>query len=623
MAQSLVKLTLESNQYERGLKNAKKQLDDFTRAIGVNMKSLSGMALTAGAVTTALKVAKDAFNESRQMVDEWGRTMQSAQTLYSGFLNSLNTGDFSGFLNNMSRISQAARDAYDAVSDLQLLNEFNAGNMADARTGLTESIADFRSGSGSKESVLSAAENLKKELKRRQEAEKDAFEKIVTEEATKRGMAAEPLLNTLKGNYDDFVNLMHENLPDSYSKRTVAPTGMFGTFAGVQLGYNLSTRTSKAPGTDAERLSDFARNITPENMKKLQEYNVKYKQTANEIASTDKMVARILGGKTSTGGGGKGGINSSYAADSIAAQEALVAELTRKWKEAGAAVRDDYKTQLEAAKNELQNMLNPLGPQKALTAEDINGVSSVKAGNLTGSLLGPVAGLASDDLPQLLSPLQQINKEIEKTQYLMELSPTTDYYQNLKKHLEELQQKQNEFTGDVDTGGKDAANSFGKAANAIGAASQALNSIQDPSTRIMGIIGQAIATIAQGFANATTTASAGGIYAWIASLAAGGAAMMAAIGTIHSATGYAQGGLVDGKSFSGDNIPIMANAGELVLTKAMQTNLANQLRSRNEPVSSTPYITGELIFLGANNHTRANGQGEIVTTSMLKRMGLM
>ena len=62
MAQSLVKLTLESNQYERNLRNAQKQLNDFTRSIGINMKSLSGMALAAGAVTGELKVAKDAFS---------------------------------------------------------------------------------------------------------------------------------------------------------------------------------------------------------------------------------------------------------------------------------------------------------------------------------------------------------------------------------------------------------------------------------------------------------------------------------------------------------------------------------------------------------------------------------
>ena len=135
---SIVKLTLESNQYEKGIKNAQKSLNEFTRAVGINAKALSGMAVAGAAVTTALKVAKDAFSSSRDMVDEWGRTIQSAQSIYDGFLNALNTGDFSGFINNMGRITQAAREAYDAISDLQLYNAFNGPNMADARTGLTD-----------------------------------------------------------------------------------------------------------------------------------------------------------------------------------------------------------------------------------------------------------------------------------------------------------------------------------------------------------------------------------------------------------------------------------------------------------------------------------------------------
>ena len=76
MAQSLVKLTLESNQYEKGLKDAQRSLKDFTSAIGVNMKSLSGMALAAGAVTTAMKVAKDAFFKNEQQLDEWGAPLK-------------------------------------------------------------------------------------------------------------------------------------------------------------------------------------------------------------------------------------------------------------------------------------------------------------------------------------------------------------------------------------------------------------------------------------------------------------------------------------------------------------------------------------------------------------------
>jgi hypothetical protein len=70
------------------------------------------------AVGGAMKLAKDAFFASEQSLDEWGRTVASSESLYKGFLNALNTGDISGYLSNISQITQAARDAYNAMDEL-------------------------------------------------------------------------------------------------------------------------------------------------------------------------------------------------------------------------------------------------------------------------------------------------------------------------------------------------------------------------------------------------------------------------------------------------------------------------------------------------------------------------
>ena len=62
-----------------------------------------------------------------------------------------------------------------------------------------------------------------------------------------------------------------------------------------------------------------------------------------------------------------------------------------------------------------------------------------------------------------------------------------------------------------------------------------------------------------------------------------GATTAMEIATISSQqyTGYEQGGLVKGRGITGDNNLIWANAGELVLTRAQQANLASQLNSNN------------------------------------------
>ena len=91
-------------------------------------------------------------------------------------------------------------------------------------------------------------------------------------------------------------------------------------------------------------------------------------------------------------------------------------------------------------------------------------------------------------------------------------------------------------------------------------------------------------------------------------------------GIVRAAHGYA----VPGTNFSGDTTPILANAGELILNRAQQGNLASQLESKEtvSESSSKPYVSGQDIFLGTNNYLKSTGQGEIVTTKMLRQMGI-
>ena len=107
MANSLVKLTLESNQYEKGMRQAQKSWNDFTKGIGISMSKFTAAGAAIGAVTGALKVAKDAFFKNEQQLDEWGRVVQSSQSLYGSFLNTLNNGDFSGFFRNIDNVVKA------------------------------------------------------------------------------------------------------------------------------------------------------------------------------------------------------------------------------------------------------------------------------------------------------------------------------------------------------------------------------------------------------------------------------------------------------------------------------------------------------------------------------------
>ena len=173
-------------------------------------------------------------------------------------------------------------------------------------------------------------------------------------------------------------------------------------------------------------------------------------------------------------------------------------------------------------------------------------------------------------------------------------------------------------------------NLAGQSAMNFGAA---LQNIEDPSVKAAGQVLQAIASIALGFATASSQANTAGTgWGWLAWLAAGTAAMATTISTIHSLTGfqnggqvkrYANGGIADGMgggmisgtTYSNDQIPILANAGEVILNKAQQSTLAGQL-SNGDPSSRGQLIarvSGENIFIALENYLRRSGKGELAT----------
>ena len=147
-----------------------------------------------------------------------------------------------------------------------------------------------------------------------------------------------------------------------------------------------------------------------------------------------------------------------------------------------------------------------------------------------------------------------------------------------------------------------------------------MSGLKNPAIDIMTVIGQSIATIALAYAQnlAKDKTTSGNIWAFIAAAAAATISMATTIASIHSSTGYAQGGIVKGNSYSGDNIyggpDAMVNAGELVLTKAQQSTLASQLQDggmRNINLSGR--VVGEDIFISADRYARRSGRGSILT----------
>ena len=185
--------------------------------------------------------------------------------------------------------------------------------------------------------------------------------------------------------------------------------------------------------------------------------------------------------------------------------------------------------------------------------------------------------------------------------------------------IEKFQKKIQDSSKKTEKGWKDAAGSIGQLGSA-------LQKIEDPGVKAVGTVVEAVASAALGFAQASKGPFTNP-WEWIAFAASGLATMITMITTIHQATGMANGGIVKaangafipGNNYSGDNVfagNAWVNSGELVLNRAQQGNLAEQLEdSRNNAVgNSHPYVSGELIYLGVNNYLKRSGRGEIVTS---------
>ena len=177
---------------------------------------------------------------------------------------------------------------------------------------------------------------------------------------------------------------------------------------------------------------------------------------------------------------------------------------------------------------------------------------------------------------------------------------------------------------DVTTGGvqqaeqaaKGTADAWQNAVAAVNNVGSALQQIEDPAAKVSGIVMQAVANIALGFAQAAASPATGaaGVFGWIAAATAGVATMVATIATIKSATsgGFANGGIVPGNSFSGDNLRTSdygINAGELILNRAQQASIAGQLQGG---AAQTVHVTGEIsgtnILLVASNTAKQMGK---------------
>ena len=533
-------------------------LDNMLGKVGLNVEGLMKFGGAAGAATTALKVAKDAFFASETTLDEWGRTVQSSQSLYQGFLSALNDSDISGFLSRMDDIVSAAREAYNAMDELGTFSAFQQRNVAKGRAGYAQALDEYRLNptSDNKQKLAQANQKVMNDLRESHDKTEAAYQAALRQIATERISG--------KGMQDAFVKMFSEgNYGDLQAVKSSYKTGR-GLNSGAQYYYGdrvydgrVQDRTTGKwrDMSDTEKQQfEFARALSQVNdsqIKEVQALGAQSVAITEQIYQQDRAYNRLAGNNAPLRGGGGG-----RSGGSVGGGKTGGFDLSK-------IAFDPNKAMLAAVK-----------------APDIEGGS--EAWNM---MRDAIAGCKEE----------MADYSAETANWTKNFDP---YRENMEKMTKAAKQQQMAF------------GMAGQAAENFGAA---LAGMDDPAARAAGTVISAIANIALGFGQAVASAGSMGPWAWLAYVAAGTAALATTISTVHSLTGYATGGMVEGNTYSGDQIPAMLNAGEVVLNRAQQGNLASQLQGNGGTVNVVGRVVGEDIFLSADRYARRSGRGSILT----------
>ena len=527
--------------------------DKFT----VNIDALKLFNVGLNAAKGALSVAKDAFFASEQNIDNWGRTLETGQAIYEGFLTALNTGDISGYLNRIGQITQAARDAYDELDKLstqkaidnpraQAQRVENERFRAMLRTGKYIAPNDGRKASMAEGTVLTA--DQKARIAKQLENGLKTSNSIIASEIKQTTKA----INALYTEQASVLGMSEKEFRkgtasmEEFNKR-LEGYKMYSQFERQHTIYDdrsIVGHRDKAVNPYAEYAAWGVFKDDGQLFQRIQELITQRASIQSQNYANTAQAYRAINTGTRITGGGKGGSGKT--------EEEIIAEINAKilsqWETAmlkGAIGVDKYKA------NESAGMSDAW---KAYTD------SEHKSGG--GSFNSILSAFKALNKKEGITPTGEIAKKQERT-FEEQLQGTQTMIASLQGILGGIENLGIEIPKEI--------------------------------TAVIGVL-QTITGIIGAIQSMVTVGTFLGLFQ-------NG-------GVIHAASGYS----VPGNSFSGDNIPIMANAGEVVLTQAMAGNLASQLRGSGlQNMRLTATVTGEDIILSVNNTLKRKNRGELAT----------
>lgn len=584
-------------------------VNELTGKLGINIPKLGAMSIAIAAVTGAAKVAKDAFFANEQQLDEWGRMTESCTSVYNGFLDALNTGDISGYLQRINQIVDAARSAYDALDELGTYNAFNQVNVSRDKQRLSNAMADYREGKGSKADVQAASQAVIVNLKEQYLKQQSAYVAYVNKLAAERGVSGKDLIKIANGSYADFKKAQSVQMTGTEYKVHTTPSGF------------QYTTTQKVAANKEEAMGAALRRINDTDWDELQKLGAEAQNTLNEIGQIRRQVSRMLGqGKQAATASTSSptGMSSAPTTSQVPAidTERLAFKINDNFQ--GGMLQDEINGKIattvsvalsDVIKNDLKNVdpetlkvmlqgndttnifrhapTTPPPPQQHI-AKEKSGMDEIsKAAKTFGAM------------NNILSALQTMGIKLPEG-----LQKTVAIMQSLITVIQSVQSVVQMFSTS-----SQAANTLAVGANTV--ALGALTGAISANTAITAIPFFAGGGVVKSITSNSKRFANGGI-AFGNSIGATTIQHFAGGGLVQNIHHHAANGFVGGNNYSGDLIPIAVNSGELILNKAQQGNLASQLSEGSSfaNLNIEKRITAEDIRLVLNNSRRRRSRGE-------------
>jgi hypothetical protein len=339
-----------------------------------------------------------------------------------------------------------------------------------------------------------------------------------------------------------------------------------------------------------------------------------YQQAAKQILQPIKQDVSSPTLTSPTSGGKGGNTEMESAIGSIDYQTKKVQELQKAWR---AAADDDSRQKIKAEIEEQQYVLDRMTGKEKFDPSKMGQITNLPTMSIAPKMEIPEIKMG------VITPLKALEDQLESLKKAQEEfgGVSSEVWQNYQQKIDEVTGAIDAFKGKgISNDAKVVTASFKDAASAVGNLGSALSGLDDPGAKIAGTVAQAIANIALAFSSADLKdGETGNVWYWIAATAAGLATMVSTISSIHAATNYAQGGIVKGNSYSGDNIGglvdgsqfVGLNAGEVVLNAAQQSTLANNLQQAGGSLSVHGVLRGEDIVMVADRYGMRTGRGEL------------